>query len=288
MDGHAAIGSQTGTIKAGALGLVPSTLQGGWFLAYAPRRRKTERLGTNHMLTPPSTATIIPFELRGDRAGFEQAREAWHQKWHADNRLTPVYRVLVSQVTFHFNRDHYEERGELIAWPSWETIAAKARLSIASIDRGFRILERLGALKTLRERDPKTGQNKGNTYIATYQDDRRPPIKATYQGESRLSDIDSLIYRNDSSAEGEASSSAAPSPRSSARPPSPSRPRAQAKVKVNYETFTWMQLNKYGPEAVGKTFNRVAGYRYALIDQGDLDKLEMWEKARVDRAGKEE
>jgi hypothetical protein len=232
------------------------------------------------MLTPPSTDTIIPFELRGDRAGFEQAREAWHQKWHADNRLTRVYRVLVSQVTFHFNRDHYEKRGELIAWPSWETIAAKARLSIPSIDRGFRILERLGALKTLRERDPKTGQNKGNTYIATYQDDRRPPIKATYQGDSRLSDIDSLIYRNDPSAEGEASSSATSSPRS-ARPPSPSRPRAQAKVKVDYESFRWSQLHKYGPEAVGKTSQRVEGYQWALVDQHDLDKLEAWEKARV-------
>src|SRR5262249_22738436 len=155
MDGHAAIGSQTGTIKAGALGLVPSTLQGGWFLAYAPRRRKTERLGTNHMLTPPSTATIIPFELRGDRAGFEQAREAWHQKWHADNRLTPVYRVLVSQVTFHFNRDHYEERGELIAWPSWETIAAKARLSIASIDRGSEYWNALALSKPSASAIPK-------------------------------------------------------------------------------------------------------------------------------------
>jgi len=232
------------------------------------------------MLTPPSTATIIPFELRGERAPFNQTREAWLRQWHAHNKLTHADRTLVTQVYLNFNRDHYEKRGELIAWPSWETIAAKGRLSIPSIDRGFRILEHLGALEIVRRRDPKTGQNQGNTYIATYQDDRRPPIKATYQDESRLSDIDSLIYRNDPSAEGEGSSSATPSPRS-ARPPSPSRPRAQPKVKVNYEGFTWRQLHKYGPEAVGKTFQRVEGYRYALVDQHDLDKLEAWEKARI-------
>jgi hypothetical protein len=108
---------------------------------------------------------------------FHQAREAWHQRWHAEERLTAADRVLVSQITFHFNGQHYEDLGELKAWPSWERIAGKARLSIPSIDRGFKKLERIGALEIVRRRDPKTGQNQGNAYIATYQDDRRPPIK---------------------------------------------------------------------------------------------------------------
>ena len=128
---------------------------------------------------------------------FAQAREAWLDRWQADIRLTHADRALCIQIYRHFNRSHYEDTRELLAWPSWNTIARRAKLSEPSIRRGFRKLERLGALEIIHGgRDVRTGWNLANKYLA-------PPVtltgghpsnrhKSTGQDDGRLVDSDSL------------------------------------------------------------------------------------------------
>jgi hypothetical protein len=156
--------------------------------------------------TIASSAEVIPFGKAHNGNGrakptFQQARDAWLQRWQAEGLLTHADRALVIQLHQHFNQLHFNNSGgELLAWPSWETIAARARLSEASIFRGFRKLERLGALEVIHGgRDPKTGWKLPNKYLTI----PPPPFRmngdhpsnrkeATFHGESRLVESDSL------------------------------------------------------------------------------------------------
>jgi len=161
------------------------------------------------MLTDPSSAVILTFEAGPPKAGsFAQAREAWLQRWQEHDQLSHADRVLVTQIFRHFNQRHYQETTELLAWPSWETIAARARLSRSSIFRGLQKLERLGALKIIHGgHNPKTGWKLPNAYHAIVLN-TRPGVtvkpgqvsnghKTRCQGETRLSDIDSSILKKE-------------------------------------------------------------------------------------------
>jgi hypothetical protein len=143
------------------------------------------------------------------KAGFAQAREAWLQRWQEHDQLRHADRALVTQIFRHFNQRHYQETTELLAWPSWETIAARARLSRSSIFRGLQKLERLGALKIIHgRRDPRTGWKLPNAYHAIVLNTGSPGVtvkpsqvsnkhKTRCQGETRLFDIDSSILKRE-------------------------------------------------------------------------------------------
>jgi hypothetical protein len=130
---------------------------------------------------------------------FAQAREAWLRRWHEDARLTHADRAVVTQVFLHFNTRHFERTGELLAWPGWETVATEGRLSKASVFRGFRRLEQLGALAIEHGRyNHGTKKRAGNIYRGfPDQGFRVRPSKvsnrdkARFQGETRLVDRDS-------------------------------------------------------------------------------------------------
>ena len=138
------------------------------------------------LTTAPSSAEILQFEpnqpaTRPEQQAralkFAQASKAWLLQWQADDRLTHADQALVTQIYAHFNWTHFEKTGELLAWPSWETIAAEARLSEPSIRRGFQKLERLRALTIIHGgRDPKTGWRLHNKYRAIA---AAPPVRVT-------------------------------------------------------------------------------------------------------------
>jgi hypothetical protein len=136
-------------------------------------------------------------------SGFEQARDAWRDHWQRkDSGLTPAQRVLIGRIHADFNRKHFEETGELLAWRGWESITSTTGLSKATIFRGFRKFKLRGALEISHGgRNPKTGWKLGNTYKAIM-----PPgfilkpgqvsnrDQARFQNETRLSDRLSEFY----------------------------------------------------------------------------------------------
>lgn|SRR5262249_2672352 len=155
-----------------------------------------------------SSNNVIPFghdRREPEPKGFEQAREAW-LTWRADTRISHADRALIQEVYLGFNRQHYERTGELIAWPGWKRIAARSKLSKMSIFRGFRRFERFGILEIRRGgRDPQTGWKIPNSYLAIM-----PPgntaipghqvsgrYKSRYQGDTRLSEDDSLKIKKE-------------------------------------------------------------------------------------------
>jgi hypothetical protein len=165
-------------------------------------------------LTAPSRANLIPLNRQlaasppakpEDKLTFAQARDAWLARWQEQDQLTHADRALVTQVYRHFNRVHFEKTGgELLAWPAWKTIAARARLSKSSVFRGFRKLERLGALEIKHGRyNHQTKRRAGNIYRAIDQGFILRPTKVSnrdrprFQDETRLFDSDSL-NKNDS------------------------------------------------------------------------------------------
>ena len=95
------------------------------------------------LTTAPSSADILQFDpnqpanrpehnARGLK--FAQVSKAWLLQWQADDRLTHADQALVTQIYAHFNWTHFEKTGELLAWPSWETIAAEASVTVAQLN----------------------------------------------------------------------------------------------------------------------------------------------------------
>jgi hypothetical protein len=156
--------------------------------------------------TLSSSSAVIAFPPPAAQPGFAQASKAWLNRWHEDARLTHAERTLITRIYIGFNHDHFETTGELIAWPGWETIEAEGRLSEASIDRGLKKLQRLGALEVLkRGYNPKTGWRLPSRYRALTPKPlpAEPPLRmkgghpspckvATSQDERRLGDSDSV------------------------------------------------------------------------------------------------
>jgi hypothetical protein len=143
---------------------------------------------------------------------FEQARDAWRDHWQRkDSGLTATQRVLIGRLHADFNRKHFEKTGDLLAWRGWESITTKAGPSESSILRGFRKLDRRGALEINHGgRNPKTGWKLGNSYKAIMP----PPVKltgghpsncpqSTRQDDGRLSDRLSELKDSAESAAGE-------------------------------------------------------------------------------------
>jgi hypothetical protein len=108
----------------------------------------------------------IPKAING-RSKFAEAREHWQDHWEADKRLSHADKTLINQICRHFNRREFENTGRLLAWPSWATITARGHLSKATIFRGFRKLERLGALEIQHGRyNHQTKKRAKNVYRA--------------------------------------------------------------------------------------------------------------------------
>jgi hypothetical protein len=106
------------------------------------------------MLTASSSATVVPFQpttppsrkANVGRPTFQQAREAWLDRWYRDSRVSRGDKAFLIRFFLHFNRKHYDATGELLAWPSWGLLEAETGLAESTVFRRLRSLERLGAL----------------------------------------------------------------------------------------------------------------------------------------------
>jgi DNA-binding Lrp family transcriptional regulator len=156
------------------------------------------------MLTAPSSAELQP---ANQPKGFAQASKGWLQRWHADHRLSHSDRTFCTQLYLYFNELHFEKTGELLAWPSWNTLMARTGLSETSVFRRLRNLERLGALEIEHGRyNHETKRRAGNLYRARESNlapvqpckEKQPCISGQKQpctGARRLGDRDSVNLR---------------------------------------------------------------------------------------------
>src|SRR5262249_26576227 len=107
-------------------------------------------------LTAPSSsvATVVPFPPAADRPPFAVATKTWLKTTTADRLLTADEARLCTALYQHFNREHYEKTGELIARPSWQTLMAWSTLSKTAVHNGIDKLERLRCRSASRELSP--------------------------------------------------------------------------------------------------------------------------------------
>jgi hypothetical protein len=117
-----------------------------------------------------STDNVIPFNRPDpEPAGFAQTSKAWLSRWSTDRRLTSGEKQICLFIYLHFNSEYFKETGgDLLAWPSWQSLMDATGLSRPSVHRCLRKLKELGAFEI--KRGPYDHQNKkrgNNRYIAT-------------------------------------------------------------------------------------------------------------------------
>jgi hypothetical protein len=120
------------------------------------------------MLTAGSS--VVAFKLPEHKARtltFAQASKTWLQGWHADGRLSHGDKTFATQIYLHFNQAHFEQTGELLAWPGWAVLMAKTGLCKTSVFRRLRHLEQLGAFEVEHGRyNPEAKKRITNRYRA--------------------------------------------------------------------------------------------------------------------------
>src|SRR5262249_36141065 len=138
------------------------------------------------------------------------AREAWLKTTLAHPMLTDANKTVGSAIFLHFNYDHFDKTGELIAWPSWQTLMAATALGKTAIYDAINQFERFRLLEVEHGRYDHDNQRRaGNVYhvpprfavtnLAPHQGS--PPRFATKvrHGEqdsvNRLGDSDSVIKK---------------------------------------------------------------------------------------------
>jgi hypothetical protein len=134
------------------------------FCPESTARVKRVLRGLNVMLTSPSSTSVVSFPA-ADKPPFAAAAKAWLRITTAHRRLTAGEARLCSALYQHFNFEHYEKTGELIAWPSWKTLMAWSALSKTTIFNAIVKLERLRLLEVEHGRfDGATRKRAGNVY----------------------------------------------------------------------------------------------------------------------------
>jgi hypothetical protein len=106
-------------------------------------------------ITPSSSAEVVPFPAsdKRDKRTFAKISKDWLRGALAEPSIKGhAPRTFFTAIYLHFNYEHYERTGELIAWPSWETLMAKFGLSDGSIREGIAEGERCGFLEVQRGR----------------------------------------------------------------------------------------------------------------------------------------
>jgi hypothetical protein len=257
------------------------------------------------MLTPSSTAIVIPFEATPPsqpKMGFAQATKTWLDEWNAERGLNTK---LCVQIFLHFNEKHFEETGELLAWPGWDRLAAKTGLSRRSVAAGLQKFEQAGALKIEHGRyNHEKKRRDGNFYWgkskvqvsapsrelhlakqgAVSQQDQGA-VFPTRLGDKRLGEKErkNQVFGNSTKQEKQESSStlsppnsnflAASTPRDVPRAPPPGG--SPGDEWVPYESRTWDHVERLGFKATGKVFVRYGRVAGAWIPKSDLKAIEV-------------
>jgi len=98
---------------------------------------------------------------------FQQAKDDWLEYWQADRRLRHSDRTLCTRLYLDFNRRHYNETGQLVAWRGWESLMAKTVLGKTALSIAIKRLERFEAIDVDHGRyDHATKKRAGNQYHA--------------------------------------------------------------------------------------------------------------------------
>ena len=79
--------------------------------------------------------------------------------------LTDGNKTVGSAIFLHFNYEHFDKTGELIAWPSWQTLMTETALGKTAIHESIAQLEQFRLLEVERGRYDHTAQRRaGNIY----------------------------------------------------------------------------------------------------------------------------
>ena len=115
-------------------------------------------------ITPSSSANVIAFPASGKRTGFAKASKDWLIRALAE-APSHATRTFCTAIYLHFNSKIYQETGQLVAWPSWETLIANFGLSERSIRDAITWAEQGGFIQVQRGR--RDGQRRTvNKYYA--------------------------------------------------------------------------------------------------------------------------
>src|SRR5262249_8448985 len=110
------------------------------------------------------SAEIVPFP-NAEKSTFSVAREAWLKTTLAHPMLTDGNKTVGSAIFLHFNYEHFDKTGELIAWPSWQTLMTETALGKTAIHESIAQLEQFRLLEVERGRYDHTAQRRaGNIY----------------------------------------------------------------------------------------------------------------------------
>ena len=133
-------------------------------------------------ITPSSSAEVIPFPASGKPAGFAKARGDWLKTALTQPSLTYASKTFCAVISLYFNVRHYNEtRGELLAWPSWDTLIADYGFTTATIQECTKQLERCGLLEVQRGRHDGR-RRAGNRYFARTPKGEQPLVSKGWEG----------------------------------------------------------------------------------------------------------
>src|SRR5262249_52457989 len=131
--------------------------------------------------TASSSAEILTFPTT--KPSFAVASKAWLSAPLADPSLTFASKTFCTAVYLHFNVKIYQETGQLVAWPSWDTLSTKFGLSRETINESIKQVERAGYLDIQRGRHDGH-RRAGNRYFARTQGQNSGPWQGqNFRGE---------------------------------------------------------------------------------------------------------
>jgi len=116
----------------------------------------------------PSTDNVIAFNRPEPEPepGFAHTGKAWLSRFQSDPRLSLSDKAIATQIFLHFNFEHFDKTGDLLAWPSWQSLMDATGLKRSCVHKSLRRLAELGAFEIGRgpyDRENKKRSN--NRYI---------------------------------------------------------------------------------------------------------------------------
>jgi hypothetical protein len=100
-----------------------------------------------------------------ERDQLAVAIEAWLDRVRRDRSLLPNAFHVAYEISLHFNRDHFNETGELLAWPAVDTIKTGTALGRNTALRMLDALTDAGHLA----KAPGLGRSNNNHYRGLFE-----------------------------------------------------------------------------------------------------------------------
>jgi hypothetical protein len=248
------------------------------------------------MLTPNSSAAIIPFNAgpppTQQKGHFQAWREAWNRSVFADDNLWGSDKNVAAFLALHLNRETWS------CWPSYSTIAKGLGIDRSNARRSIRRLIARGYLV----RKPR-GKGQSNAYLPTGAGvvTVTPGVVTVTtavlsQLPPRTSEVEPLkepkkegvvtvttgkeekergLPREKEDQKAKPSAASSPSPiQVSEGVPRGAAPNGGDSVFVRFDTPKWDLVERYGHRAVGKVFLRCGRVEGLWILKTDLRAIE--------------